>query len=104
MSRFSVTGGKIIQKKLTHKIDEETYAIGKAYFWMQLLKDGMRPKKWLKPNSKGTSVNFEMISSKEDKEIAFGEFKGYLNFVNDKHKTDLHIVEEGETNEPKKTI
>jgi uncharacterized protein Smg (DUF494 family) len=103
MSRMGVIGGKIVQKNLTHKIDEETYDIGKAYFWMQLLKDGMRPKKWLKPNSKGTSVNFATISNKEEMNTAYGEFEGYLKFVNEKHDTDLEIVEKGETNEYNKT-
>ena len=87
-------GGKINQPALTLQLlkeDDRQYAIGKAVYWSSLLKDAMKPKRWLKPTKNGTKVHFDYIHDQEAFDVAVGELQGYINHINEKYGLDLTL-------------
>lgn len=94
---FKPLGGKIIQKLLTLKLKTENdkeYSVGKVVFWLNMINDNMKPVRWNKPNKNGTSVKFDYIHDKETHEIAMGELKGFMNYVNETYNLDLTFTKE----------
>jgi hypothetical protein len=92
-----IDGGQMNFKKLTSNIEPRAYAVGKAVVWAQLLSDGMRPTKWLKPSKRGTKVNFKMVRSEEELEKEVKRLRSYIDEVNEKFDTDLKIIQEEKT-------
>lgn len=85
ISNFRVIGGTMNFSALTRKLlkdDAAEYKVGKAYAWLRLIKDGMKPTKWYEPTKNGTKVKFEFISDKSTYLMAMGEFRGYLDVLN----------------------
>lgn len=78
-------------KYMTNKSSERHLAIGKAQAWMDMINDGMRPKKWLKPNAKGMKVNFDFIKTPEQYDEALFELEAFLNEINEKHSLGISI-------------
>ncbi|MNW57541.1 hypothetical protein D3C74_353570 [compost metagenome] len=96
-SNVKVVGGQMNYRRLTSKVEQRIYDIGKAHIWLSMINDKMKPKKWNKPNTKGTKVTFDYIGTKEDLEVAFDEFEVYIKNVNRTHGTDLALKREGES-------
>lgn len=89
-----ISGGKMISKPLTLKLQKENekeYATGKVVVWLKMLNDGMKPRRWNKPNKNGTAITFDGIHSQEDYETGLGELEGYISFVNKKYDLDLKL-------------
>lgn len=89
--KISVTGGQIEFKRLTNDLSEEDFAICKAFIWLKMLNDNMKPIKWLKTTKKGTKVNFETIKSLEEYKQGLKELTSYIQEVNEKFGSDLKI-------------
>jgi hypothetical protein len=89
--KIQAVGGQMIFKKLTNEVEEKEFAIRKAYIWLNMLNDGMKPVKWLKPTKKGTKVNFEIIRSEEELNKGLDELDTYLYDINKRFGTDLKI-------------
>ena len=90
-------GGEVIQPDLTAKFlkeNEQSFEVGKAYFWSSMLNDSMKPSKWLTPTRNGSRVKFDSIMDKQQMEIAKGELKGYLSYLNEKYGTDFSLIKE----------
>lgn len=69
MAEVRVVGGKIVFRSMTLKLQKDKpgmYDMKKVFAWRQLLQDGMKPVKWLKPNKNGTGVKFTSFESIED--------------------------------------
>lgn len=82
LGKVSVVGGQVNYSKMTNDLSAADYAFVKSHVWLMMLKDNMKPMKWLKANRFGTKVNFEPIKSQEAAEAALTEFEGYLNEAN----------------------
>ncbi|MEK5058619.1 hypothetical protein BK126_03100 [Paenibacillus sp. FSL H7-0326] len=91
INSIQVVGGQMNFKHLTHKVDAKTYAQSKARMWLGMINDRMQPKKWLKPNSKGTRVNFDTIASDDALKIALAEYEVYLNQINEEFGLDYKL-------------
>ncbi|MEK3955867.1 MULTISPECIES: hypothetical protein [unclassified Psychrobacillus] len=91
MSKVGVLGGQINYPVLTHKLPGEEYAKAKAHMWIHMLNDGNKPKKWLKPNGKGTKVNFERIHTKEEYLNGLDELSLYLTQINREFGLDYKV-------------
>jgi hypothetical protein len=87
-----VIGGTVQFKKLRTGLSEKDYDLGKAYCWLNLLKQySGRPVKWGKPTRNGTSVKFETFKNEADMKQALGELRGYIEFLNGKYP-DLEMT------------
>ncbi|MBD7967731.1 hypothetical protein [Paenibacillus gallinarum] len=91
LSNLQVVGGQMSFKNLTHKVDGKTYAQAKARIWLGMINDRMQPKKWLKPNSKGTKVNFNTIPNDDAMKLALAEYEIYLNQINKEYGLDYKL-------------
>ena len=91
---IKVLGGQMSFKYLTSLLPEKDYAVYKIRCWLNMYNDNARAKKWLKPNTKGTKVNFDAINTKEQDKEAFKELEDYISEVNEKY--GLHIKLEQE--------
>jgi len=96
---ITVVGGQMNWRRLTSKVDEKTYEIDKVYCWLKMINDGMRPKRWNKPNGKGTKVSFEGIHDENGLNTALDELEVFIKSVNRKHETDFKLNREGMTKE-----
>lgn len=90
--KIGVIGGQIGYKSLTHKIPAVEYAKAKAQIWMHMLNEGNRPKKWLKPNGKGTNVNFERIHTQEEYDKGLIDLSAYCKQINEEFGLDYKIT------------
>lgn len=86
-----VVGGQMQWPRLTNKLEEKDYAIGKAICWHKMLSDLMLPTKWLKPTAKGTKVNFDQIHTQKEYDDAIAELKAHLIVMNERYGTDMQI-------------
>lgn len=94
-TKVEVVGGQMNYSTLTTKVEPRVYAIGKAHCWLDMINKNMRPKRWNRPNAKGTKVTFDAIATKEEQESAFGELEQYLKQINEEHGTDITLNREG---------
>lgn len=85
-----LVGGQMEFPRLIPPQNKE-YDIQKAQLWVHMINDGKRPTKWLTPNKKGTKVNFDFISSLEDRDAALQEVKAYLEDLNTIHGLDMKL-------------
>lgn len=92
--KVSVVGGQKHFPNMTNKYSDRNYAMGKAQAWMNMLNDGMKPTRWLKPNAKGTKVNFDSIKTKEEYDEGLSELQEYLNGINEKFSLGIIISRE----------
>lgn len=91
---FEVVGGQMNFKQLNTGTESKVYAIGKAFIWLDMIKKGRRPKKWNKPNKKGTKMTFSIIRDVEIREAAFKELEAYLNQIDEEFGTDISLDRE----------
>ena len=91
MSGISVLGGQLSFPKMTSKIEDVEYAKFKTHMWLHMLNEGKKPKKWLKANTKGTKVNFEMIKSQEEYDSGISDLSSYCNAINEQFGLDFKI-------------
>ncbi|MCC3381942.1 hypothetical protein ACFQ5D_18095 [Paenibacillus farraposensis] len=89
---LSIIGGQLQYPRLKSSLDQKEYDIGKAFIWMDMLKSRHRPTKWLKPNRRGTKVDFEFIATNEGLQVAQDEFEVFLEQINRKHGTDFELT------------
>lgn len=92
--KVSLVSGQKIFKNMTNKLSEEEYAKIKAQFWMFMLNDGQKPTKWLKPNAKGTKVNFDYINDQGEYDRGLLELEVYLREINEKFELGYTINKE----------
>ena len=95
--KVSLVSGQIIFKNMTNKLSEEEHAKYKAQFWLLMLNDGQKPTKWLKPNARGTKVNFDYISTRKnnrsDYDRGLAELEVYLREINEKFGLEYKLRE-----------
>lgn len=94
MSKLSspvLVSGAINFPTLTTKMDEKEYAAAKVYMWMYMLNEGEVPTKWFKPNTKGTKVNFDYVSSQEEYNQGLEDLRTYIDEVNNKYDFGFKI-------------
>lgn len=94
-TKIEVVGGQMSYSQLNTKLEPRVYDIGKAHIWLDMINKRNRPKKWNKPNSKGTKVTFEIIRTDESLESAFADLEKYLQQINKEHGTDITLNREG---------
>lgn len=92
--KIQVVGGQMSYSTLKANVGARVYAIGKAHIWLNMINKRKRPKKWNKPNSKGTKVTFEVINSAEMLEQAFAELEEFIGEINQTFGTDLTLNRE----------
>lgn len=91
MGIVQVMNGQIVYEKLSTKLEPIEFAKFKAHIWLHLLNEGMKPKKWLKPTSKGSKVNWDSIKSQEDYDGGLDELQLYLNDINKQFNLDFNL-------------
>lgn len=90
MGFAKLMSGQMVFKNLNNNLDDREYAIVKTNMWFQMLNDGKKPTKWLKPNDKGTKVNFDFINnSQELYDAGVSELQNYINIVNKEFNLDF---------------
>lgn len=89
--KASLVSGQKIFKNMTNKLSEEEYAKYKAQFWLFMLNDGHKPTKWLKPNAKGTKVNFDYIKGQSEYDRGLLELEVYLHEINEEFGLEYKI-------------
>lgn len=72
-------------------IDEKGYELLKVKCWLKSLNEGDKPIKWLKPNKKGTKLNFELLESEVEFLIEIEKLKKYIEKMNKQLGTDWKI-------------
>lgn len=77
-----LVGGTTQFEKLNKYLPEKEYMIGKAFVWHHLLTQKENPKKWSKPTSKGTKVDWEAIKDQHTFDRAIAQLKGYCVEIN----------------------
>lgn len=85
LSNPKLVSGQLRHPNLTNTISEKEYAKAKVHMWLYMLNGGQRPTKWLKPNSKGTKVNFDYIYTEEDFDKGLEELESFTNEMNSKY-------------------
>ena len=85
-----LAGGQMKFPHLTAPQDKG-YDIARVQLWVDMINDGKKPTRWLTPNKKGTRVNFDFISSIEDREAALQEVKAHLEDLNTIHGMDMKL-------------
>lgn len=98
-----IEGGRIEFEHLTHKIPGIEYAKAKAHMWIYSLNEGNRPVKWLKPNGKGTKMDFKTVQSQAEYRKGLNALSVYLKDINAEFGLDYSVqrYEESEKYEPK---
>ena len=51
----------------------------------------MKPFRWLKPTAKGTKVNFEILQTQAEGDLAIQELEAYIDYVNKTFGTTLSL-------------
>lgn len=64
------------------KTNQERYEFIKIKNWEHILRQGMIPIKWLKPNKYGTAIHFRMFDDMADMEEAMKQLKAYVDEFN----------------------
>lgn len=91
LDNVSVVGGQINYPSLTSKLPAMEYAKAKVHMWLYMLNEGKNPVKWLKPNNKGTKVNFEMMKSQTDYDKGIIDLEEYIDQVNAEFDLDFKL-------------
>lgn len=91
LTNLKVISGQIIYPTLSNKMNEKEYAKAKVHMWLYMLNEGKKPTKWLKPNTKGTKVNFDFIHGQEDYEVGLQELILFTDQMNTLHSLDYKI-------------
>lgn len=91
LGKISVLGGQINYRSLTNKLPAVEYAKAKVHMWLYMLNEGKKPKKWLKANSKGTKVNFEIVNSQEEYNEGLNSLQEFINQVNEEFGLDYKL-------------
>lgn len=86
-----VYGGQQEFKYLTPTLLEKDYAVLKIKCWLKMLNGNSKPTRWLKPNTKGTKVNFKTIKTKEEWNQCFEELMNHISEMNEKHGLDMKL-------------
>ena len=89
--KASLISGQKVFSNMTNKLSDEEYAKIKAQFWLFMLNDGEKPTKWLKPNAKGTKVNFDYAKGQSEYERGLLELEVYLREINEKYGLDYKL-------------
>jgi len=90
MGFAKLMSGQMVFKNLNNNLDDREYAIVKTNMWFQMLNDGKKPTKWLKPNDKGTKVNFDFINNSQKLyDAGVLELQNYINIVNKEFNLDF---------------
>jgi hypothetical protein len=100
ISNLRITGGTSNFHTLTRKRLQENpmeYKVAKAYAWLSLIQDGARPTKWYEPTKNGTKVKWAAIHDRPTYLMAMGEFRGYLDALNEAYPgLDLRLESDSE--------
>lgn len=91
LSRPVLISGQLKFAKLTKDLSDELYAKIKCRLWMDMLNEGERPTKWLKPTVQGTKVDFDYIKSGEEYDQGLNELRIYIKEINEKFHLDYKI-------------
>lgn len=103
MSAFDeiiLKGGGIRYPKLTKKAYDRNpivYQQVKAKHWLDLLKEGARPTEWEEPNEQGTNVQFELMTTAEDTQLAEMELSEFIQAVNEEYGKVVMTLDKKET-------
>lgn len=89
--KIRLIGGQMVFEKMTNKIDAKEYAQRKAWIWLEMVNDRKNPTRWLKPNSKGTKVNFDYIHSQDEFEKALDQIEPFLKEINRTYGLDYNL-------------
>ncbi|CDQ17973.1 hypothetical protein [Halobacillus karajensis] len=93
-TKFEVLGGRksfdFLNKSL-FKENRKRFEALKVSLWLELLKKGERPTKWLKPTNKGIEVDIDFIKNQEDADLGIQELKKYISKTNKDVGTDFEL-------------
>jgi hypothetical protein len=89
--KISVFGGTMNYPAMKKELSEKDYAGGKVSCWIDLIKQNLRPTRWLRPTKNGTKVNFDLISTKNEMSAALDELESYVKTINREHGFDYEI-------------
>ena len=82
---FRLIGGRLECKALTSQISEAVYAGIKAFYWLDMLKEGMIPTKWCKPTKKYTRIHYKYTYSQAEMDGAVQHLKSYVEEIKQKY-------------------
>lgn len=91
MDNVKVIGGQMHFTNLTQP-EGKQHDMLKARIWVNMINDGMKPTKWLKTGKSGTKVNFDNITSEEERNAALEEYKTFLERMNAEHGTEYKLL------------
>lgn len=86
-----IEGGRLNYPSLTNKIPAVEYAKAKTHLWLHMLNNGKKPVKWLKPNSKGSKVDYQVINSSIEYERGLLDLQEYINQINSEFDLDFNL-------------
>jgi hypothetical protein len=93
---FKVAGYQKIYPDLNLKLKkdgEKTYDYVVLHLIMKELRKGFICKKVFKPTARGTKINFEAVTNRDD---AFKIFQQHIDDFNKKHDENITITQESE--------
>lgn len=93
-NKMTVDGGRLTFKEMTKKnkeTDPINYELAKIHGWAVMINDLMRPTKFRKPTTKGTSVEFDTIVTQEDYDEAFKELQDHVDVINEKYDAQISL-------------
>lgn len=91
LENVQLVSGKMEFSNMKKSVPEKKYAVIKVNVWIQMLNDGKKPTKWLKPSSKGTGVHFDFIKKQEDYDNGIKELQLYIEKVNEQFDLDFSL-------------
>lgn len=86
-----IAGGQMRFKYLTKELPEKTYEVMKIKCWLKMLNDNAKPKKWLKPTTTGTKVNYLIIQNNEEYHKELDTLEAHITEINSKFGTDITL-------------
>lgn len=91
LKNVELVSGKMEFSNMKKNLNDKHYAVIKSYFWLQMLNDGKKPTKWLKPTTKGTGVHFNFIKNQEEYDAGINQLEAYIKDVNEQFNLDLNL-------------